>query len=528
MAQFRGLTRLLAPLSGEAFTSYVDRLAAFHAVDRLVMLRYVGMIDAERHQRITGYGIVLDDIRLQKFTAATQLSRKAVSEMLLSSFDGIAIDLIGTSPRLPDLLRKRAVSEWAYFSESHACPHCIRENGGAWQLAWKLPWSFACVKHKCYLIPRCPACKRRMASGRRDRTLTPLFVRSVPKLGHCSNPQPDGIGRLGRSSQPCGYDITSIATTAASQETLRVQMLLNERLSGRPVTVFNNQVSALQYFRDLRSLCAFVLYSAEPGDLGDLPTPESTAFNAFAKERDRIVITRKESLAPRNSGRLRLVYARQESPELMSAIVSLATKILEARDSRSMITLLSPLIDRLATKTPDRWEVIKFFGFSSYLAAVVEESLAQRGKFDRAIGCKSVDSRESVLEFGPQHIPQLLWKDEFEQSMKMFFPSVQEVSARRFCSMALVKLSDSYTWRQSAAELGFPVDAGNRMANRCVTILGGTGEKESFGKALREIAKRLSTNPNKVDYGRRREVLSTLLIFQPNLGRTYAVLQGST
>jgi hypothetical protein len=509
MSQVRALTRLLAPTPGEAFTSYINRLAAFHNVDLLVMLRCLGMISQERNQRVKGYGILLDDERLQNFSVATQLPRHILSKMLLSSYSGVAIDLTGVPPNTPDLLRRRAISEWAYFYGSHACPHCIRENGGAWQLAWKLPWSFACVKHKCYLVAHCPACKRRLASGRRDRSLTPLFVKRVPKPNLCNNPQPDGVGRLGRGSQPCGYDLTSIPTVAASFEKLQVQMLLNERLSGKLLIMPNSEISAQQYFRDLRSLCAFILYCAEAEDLGNLPAPEKAAFTAFTEKRDRILLARQESLSPRNSERIRLVCARQESPELMGAIVGLATEILESSNDLLTSTLLRPLTERLIERTKDRWEVIKFFGFSSRLAPLIEKNTALGSHFDRAIGCRAALSRETLLAFGPQHVPQLLWKGDFDQRFKAFFPRVQENSARRFCAMALVKLCGQHTWGQSALELGLPVKAGIKMANQCITMLGTAGLKEAFGEELRAIATGLSKSQNRIDYRRRREMLST-------------------
>jgi hypothetical protein len=496
-------------MQGEAFTSYIDRLAAFHKVDLVVMLRCLGMIEKERHQRMNGYGILLDEDRLQKFSMATQLPCHAVSGMLLSSYDGIAIDLTGVPPNAPDLLRRRAISEWAYFNGSHACPHCLQENGGAWQIAWKLPWSFACVKHQCYLVPRCPSCERRLASGRRDRTLTPLFVRRVPEPGHCNNPPPDGVGRLGRSSLPCGHCLTDIPTIAASLETLRVQMLLNERLSGKLPVISGKQIFPLQYFHDLRALCAFILYCAEPDDLCDHPSPENLALRAFVEKRDRILVARKEAPSPRNSERMRLVYARQENPELMAAIAGYATEILDFTDSARTTALLRRLTDRLIARTKDRWEVIKFFGFSNHLSLLIEKSTSSGSHFDRAIGYRATSSRETIRLFGPQHVPQLLWQDEFDRRFKTFFPHVQESSGRRFCAMALVKLCGDHTWAQSALELELPVKAGTKMANQCVTILGLAGLKEAFGEALHKIAIDLSERQNKVDYRRRREMFST-------------------
>lgn len=508
MEPVRALTRILAPFPGEAFTSYIDRLAAFHKVDLVVMLHSLGMIDNERHQRINGYGILLDEVRLQRVSTATQLPCQYLRQMLLASYDGIAIDLTGVSPNVPESLSRRAISEWAYFYGSHACPHCLRESEGAWQIAWKLPWSFTCVKHGCYLVARCPSCNRRLASGRRDRTLTPLFVRHVPKLSLCKNPQPDGAGRMGRGSKPCSHDLTSISTTAASFEKLRIQILLNERLSGKSLTILNSEISALQYFRDLRSLCAFILYCAEVDDLRDLPAPEEVALNAFIEKRNQTLVARSESPTPRNSERMRLVWGPQDSPELMGAIVGLATEILESSNDLLRSALLRPLTERLISRTKDRWEVIKFFGFSSLLAPLIEKNTALGSHFDRAIGYRAATSRETLLAFRPQHVPQLLWKGDFDQRFKTFFPRVQENSARRFCAMALVKLCSQLTWGQSALELKLPVRAGIKMANQCVTILGTAGLKDAFGKSLREIATDLSLRQNKVDYRKRREMLS--------------------
>lgn len=328
--------------------------------------------------------------------------------------------------------------------------------------------------------------------------------------GHCRNPRPDGMGRLGRNSQPCGHDLTTIPTTAASPATLRVQELLNACLSGRVPTILTNEVSALDYFNDLRSLCAFILYCAEAKDLGCLASSEAAAFIAFADERDRVLIARQESPTPRNGQRIRLVFARQESPELMAAIIPLATTILAAADVSTISALVFPLTERLIMRTRQRWASSKYFGFSDRLAPVIEENLSLHSNFDRAIGRKAVSSRAVPLAFESRHVPQLVWQDDFSRSFEKFFPAVREFSARRFCAMSLVKLCGDYTWAQSAAQLGLPIGAAIGMANRCNGILKAIGCKEAFGMALRKAAMRLSNNPDKVDYGARRNEMSTL------------------
>ncbi len=159
MKPVRALTRLLAPVRGEAFASYIDRLADLHKVTRAVMLEWVGFFEEGRYYYIRGFGVVLDNAMLERFSTATQLPQHIIKEMQLVSYKGIALDLSKIDLNSSDTLRVLPVYEWVYFSGSHLCPHCLREKHGAWQLAWKFPWTFACVKHKCYLISHCP--KRR-------------------------------------------------------------------------------------------------------------------------------------------------------------------------------------------------------------------------------------------------------------------------------------------------------------------------------------------------------------------------------
>ncbi len=82
------------------------------------------------------------------------------------------------------------LSEWVYASGSHLCPACMEEDGGAWRVAWKLPWSFMCVKHSNLLAAECPQCELRFAAWRRDGQLRPMFGSQVPEPGLCTNTGP--------------------------------------------------------------------------------------------------------------------------------------------------------------------------------------------------------------------------------------------------------------------------------------------------------------------------------------------------
>jgi len=319
MATVRALTMLLAPITGEAFASYLDRLAALNKVNRAVMLSYVGFFEEGNYHYIRGFGVALDSPKLERFTIATQLHTCTVEAMLLNHYKNIALDLPNINFGLPGSFRSLPITEWAYFSSSHACPHCLSEDHGAWQLSWRLPWTFVCLKHGCYLISHCPVCRLRLSHGARELAApSRSWSNCIPVLGHCNNLHHEiMLGKIKR----CDCDLTTLPTTYASRSTLELQRLLNEHLRGQTAAVLGEQVSPLKYFRDLRALCQLILFCAQPDFFRSSPLPEISAFEKFAYDRERLSVAKSD-------------YGRRcicpESPELMATITRLAISILAA------------------------------------------------------------------------------------------------------------------------------------------------------------------------------------------------------
>lgn len=56
----------------------------------------------------------------------------------------------------------RVNREWVGRTRVAACPRCLRANGGAWLVGWRLAWSVVCLEHRSYLARHCPnrACGR--------------------------------------------------------------------------------------------------------------------------------------------------------------------------------------------------------------------------------------------------------------------------------------------------------------------------------------------------------------------------------
>jgi hypothetical protein len=511
MSNARKLAVRLAPKDDESFRSYVERLAARHEVSLLVMLKFLRLIGAERYQQINGYGIYLDPKRLEEFCFVTSIPKERASRMLLSTYHGSAIDLSGLDITDSDSLRRISVEQWAYFSGSHVCPRCLEDNSGAWKLSWKLPWSFVCVTHRCYLIDVCPSCKKRIAEGRRDHSLSPVFVSKVPAPGFCSNPRAEGNTLAGNGATPCGYQLSAISTEKADLRTIDNQKKILAALSGSPPPVAGTTVSAITFFQILRSLCAFTLYCADVSDLGDIPKNEMQAFAAFAASRNEKLLLQSESLQPRNEARSRYWRGVPTDPYLMAALVNSALKIVGAANIVEMGTAMSPFIERSKDRTPKaRWKIPEQFRFHPLLAEAFHSNMSRTSHFDRSIGNRSLHQNSFPYNFEPRHVPQLIWKEDYEKSFKNFFPMMHENSARRYCAMSLARLCSYLSWTKTTELLDLPLSNASGMANRAIVLLNQQGDSQLFSKALHELATRLSNDAVKVDYQNRRKMLSNL------------------
>ncbi|HEX8393911.1 MAG TPA: hypothetical protein VF665_16330, partial [Longimicrobium sp.] len=105
------------------------------------------------------------------------------------------------------------------------------------------------------------------------------------------------------------------------------------------------------------------------------------------------------------------------------------------------------------------------------------------------------------------HVPQLFPEEDFEQYFARHFPGIGSRHARRFCSLALVKLCAPGTWAETAASLGLPVSAATGMANRAIVVLKNCGAYELFARDLHAAAARLAKQPT-TDYAHRRAVFA--------------------
>ena len=312
--------------------------------------------------------------------------------MLLSRYHGTIIDLSGFNPDRPTTLSRVTLRTWAYVVGSHACPDCIRETG-AWQLAWKLPWSFVCVRHRRLLADVCPRCGRRLGTGMRDRRSAPAFRSRVPNPGYCGNPLPKGLPGGAALRCPAVSHLPEIAngSVEAYPGLLASQALMNTAMEGAPVAVGGTPVPALVYFADLRALCASLLFACTEDLFPDTSPAVRQAVDTYAVGRDRKAEARRalgqEGGDHRCGPRTRYFTATPRCAALMAAIVPPTVAILAASSSADLVQRMRPYVEAAERRSRDQVAVLgTYFRFSSQLQTAFDQCLTPSVTFARRAG----------------------------------------------------------------------------------------------------------------------------------------------
>jgi TniQ len=379
----RRLSTRLFPSPGESFTSYVTRLAADLHVPTLTVLHRTGVIDAEEARLLSsGYGIVLPPRRRDFFAHVTGLDPMQVETMLLSHYDGRCLDAQHLDPANPHALHRVASRHWAYFSGSHACPHCLAETGGAWSLSWKLPWSFICPKHGCLLVAFCPGCRRRLGVNRQDRGSRPKFSNMIPDPLCCMNACAPGEAQVGRAAVPCltRYDTVPTASVAAWPEALQVQHQLDALMSMDPR--MSTDGAPFSMFKELRSLCALILYAAVHEDFGYVPDSFLDAFQKVLTDREARLATADRWVNVRRRGAHTHVYSGvPTSPVLMAGLTCAALSTCPLDGGSVDLERLQTLVDRSVERCHGEKyarQLPHLFSFSPRLHAAFDACLPRR------------------------------------------------------------------------------------------------------------------------------------------------------
>ena len=198
------------------------------------------------------------------------------------------------------------------------------------------------------------------------------------------NAKPDGTARPGLSSSPCGQPLPDIEAMCLTKfpDLLEVQTPINNVLNGAMGTVGGLEVSSLDYFTDLRSLCAFILYAAKSTDLGNLPAFVGDSFLSEETARDERIEARSRLGNGRRGPHTRVFTAAPQSSSLMAAILPAATGILQASSSADMAERMRWLVERgIERKQNKVRQLARYLNFSPRLQEAFDKCLEPRQSF---------------------------------------------------------------------------------------------------------------------------------------------------
>ena len=252
MGDARNLPRRLGiavvPVPGEAFPSWVDRMAARMGTSRGWVVRQLGIELVPYGGRAVSplhYGISMSRSDLDAVRSATGVPAEQVSAMLLSAYDGTVLDMSALGRGL--IGHQAGVRAWGLFRGSRCCPDCVAAGDGAWHLWWRLGGAAACPQHSALLHGRCPRCRLPLREDLRFPVRI-LFPANGPSV--CMNWRAD-------ARAVCGFPLEELSPRPVTAAVLDFQDSYLRAAAGQSLQLAGKEVTPAWWFAEMSQLAAF-------------------------------------------------------------------------------------------------------------------------------------------------------------------------------------------------------------------------------------------------------------------------------
>ena len=146
------------PLDGELLSSWLIRTAYLHHSDPATFLNLY-FPEYDYHLWDNDLDLYNNDAFINRLSLKTGYKKEIFYGMTLKSYEGRLSETIHYNNRnafiMPIFRRKRNIRQHA----QRICPLCLKEDKQPYlRKKWRLFFSTACVRHKCFLIDKCPSC----------------------------------------------------------------------------------------------------------------------------------------------------------------------------------------------------------------------------------------------------------------------------------------------------------------------------------------------------------------------------------
>jgi len=423
----------VAPRPGESIESWLEHLADVNGLTTAQLLTAAG-----RRSGGTRYlTLAPSPETIARLAALARVDEHDVYAATLAAYDGTALDMTGLDPTDRHSYRKVAARGWTPAHGTQICPACLGEDG-AWQAAWRLLIVTTCTRHESLLVARCPSCRRPFRDQRHSH------LRRVATATVCGNPLGTG------PTKQCQHDLTTIATTSASEEVLVLQARVDSALTDNPVTVLGQKAAGKTYLTDLRHLSTLLLHLAgQPGATPLAPWVAHLAAETDARSGDR---------------RPRWGLRPPEQPALRAEALATADGILIAPDVDAAAARLTSWTELTPTTNdgPLGWLADRTV-MTPTLTRLVMAARAPHRRLSHHLDNHLGGRMPISLTLVPQVIPHAQYLEHLDGAF-----DASEATVRLFASLSLARLHPDVTsWAAAAEALNMPGPMGVRCARAC-------------------------------------------------------------
>lgn len=484
----RSLPVVLEPHHRETFESLIRR-AAVELSCPVVTLIASTHPERSPDSVIKGYGFNLPRTRRRTFLQATNLTDEQIDGTLIeTAFHGVLFD-----DRPSDTRRRRASHRtlqrrWVRSNGSFACPACLVDNGGIWDIAWKTGYQFGCPRHLIHLVDKCPSCNKiPMELGGRT-------TRTVPALDLCDN-------SLGPDR--CECPISDWPTEPLTPDQQVVALAVDEMLNGGSGSVAGSSVDAPTWFRAVRWIATMAAIPLTEDDLDGLPGNLLPNASRYTTGNQRAREDRSLGVADR---RIQTGGVSLQPLGIAAITIPAATRILDAPSAEESALLLADLLRTVGEVGPTSpSDQVDNSGADPELANVQTLALQHLLTVPALLGGGSRSERRTYSQLVGEHIPTGFWRSRWPRFQQYF--ADERPQLRRFLlSSIIVRRVTGMSAADAGKYLHFPFSSTYVVlaSSGISTRLRRQGLLDPFSRELDNLLAELDQSPLLTDYAQRR------------------------